>query len=169
MLLFSVFQYNCISLGFTVAAVAAILSGKDLFGSVLYCLALNHKQVNPLCHCIGLFCCSFFLISSSYSTWSNESSSYSIWFMEYRQILYVLINYNLIICGHLLVLFVVLSVKLESKLDVFFLVNSYSLLIISPSKRYPDILLRLYACFNQTQFLYLLPDQFDDFLLLSYE
>ncbi|MCI20355.1 ALG6 ALG8 glycosyltransferase family protein, partial [Trifolium medium] len=38
------FQYNCISLGFTVAAVAAILSGKDLVGSVLYCLALNHKQ-----------------------------------------------------------------------------------------------------------------------------
>ncbi|WJX65886.1 dolichyl-P-Glc:Man9GlcNAc2-PP-dolichol alpha-1,3-glucosyltransferase [Trifolium repens] len=40
------FQYNCISLGFTVAAVAAILSGKDLVGSVLYCLALNHKQMS---------------------------------------------------------------------------------------------------------------------------
>ncbi|XP_058778912.1 probable dolichyl pyrophosphate Man9GlcNAc2 alpha-1,3-glucosyltransferase [Vicia villosa] len=40
------FQYNCISLGFTIAAVAAILSGKDLVGSVLYCLALNHKQMS---------------------------------------------------------------------------------------------------------------------------
>ncbi|XP_004516676.1 probable dolichyl pyrophosphate Man9GlcNAc2 alpha-1,3-glucosyltransferase [Cicer arietinum] len=40
------FQFNCISLGFTVAAVAAILSGKDLVGSVLYCLALNHKQMS---------------------------------------------------------------------------------------------------------------------------
>ncbi|RHN50439.1 putative dolichyl-P-Glc:Man(9)GlcNAc(2)-PP-dolichol alpha-1,3-glucosyltransferase [Medicago truncatula] len=40
------FQYNCISLGFTVAAVAAILSEKDLVGSVFYCLALNHKQMS---------------------------------------------------------------------------------------------------------------------------
>ncbi|XP_027358748.1 probable dolichyl pyrophosphate Man9GlcNAc2 alpha-1,3-glucosyltransferase [Abrus precatorius] len=40
------FQYNCISLGLTVGAVAAILSGKDLFASVLYCLALNHKQMS---------------------------------------------------------------------------------------------------------------------------
>ncbi|XP_027925056.1 probable dolichyl pyrophosphate Man9GlcNAc2 alpha-1,3-glucosyltransferase isoform X1 [Vigna unguiculata] len=40
------FQFNCISLGFTIGAVAAILSGKDLVGSVLYCLALNHKQMS---------------------------------------------------------------------------------------------------------------------------
>ncbi|XP_061369046.1 probable dolichyl pyrophosphate Man9GlcNAc2 alpha-1,3-glucosyltransferase [Gastrolobium bilobum] len=40
------FQYNCISLGFTVGAVAAILSEKDLVASVLYCLALNHKQMS---------------------------------------------------------------------------------------------------------------------------
>lgn len=38
-------QYNCISLGLTTAAVAAILSDRDLVGSMLFCLALNHKQV----------------------------------------------------------------------------------------------------------------------------
>ncbi|XP_016491186.1 putative dolichyl pyrophosphate Man9GlcNAc2 alpha-1,3-glucosyltransferase isoform X2 [Nicotiana tabacum] len=39
------FQYNCISLGFTVAAVSAILSDRDIFGSILFTLSLNHKQV----------------------------------------------------------------------------------------------------------------------------
>ncbi|XP_062027161.1 probable dolichyl pyrophosphate Man9GlcNAc2 alpha-1,3-glucosyltransferase isoform X2 [Rosa rugosa] len=38
------FQYNCISLGLTVGAIAAILSDKDLLACVLYSLALNHKQ-----------------------------------------------------------------------------------------------------------------------------
>ncbi|PKI51414.1 hypothetical protein CRG98_028210 [Punica granatum] len=40
------FQYNCISLGFTVGAVAAIFSHKDLVASALFCLALNHKQMS---------------------------------------------------------------------------------------------------------------------------
>ncbi|KAK9135766.1 hypothetical protein Syun_015096 [Stephania yunnanensis] len=40
------FQYNCISLGLTVAAVAAIFVEKDLVGSFLFCLALNHKQMS---------------------------------------------------------------------------------------------------------------------------
>ncbi|TYH55563.1 hypothetical protein ES332_D09G243500v1 [Gossypium tomentosum] len=40
------FQYNCISLGLTIAAIAAALSRKDLVASVLYCLALNHKQMS---------------------------------------------------------------------------------------------------------------------------
>lgn len=39
-------QYNCISLGFTVGAVAAVLSNRDLLASSLFCLALNHKQVS---------------------------------------------------------------------------------------------------------------------------
>lgn len=38
-------QYNCISLGLTLAAVAAILSQKELVASFLFTLALNHKQV----------------------------------------------------------------------------------------------------------------------------
>lgn len=38
-------QYNCISLGLTVAAVAAVLSNKELVACFLFSLALNHKQV----------------------------------------------------------------------------------------------------------------------------
>lgn len=38
-------QYNCISLGLTVGAVAAVLSNKELVACFLFSLALNHKQV----------------------------------------------------------------------------------------------------------------------------
>lgn len=40
------FQYNCISLGLAVGAVAAVLCGKDLVASFLFSLALNHKQMS---------------------------------------------------------------------------------------------------------------------------
>ncbi|CAH9067209.1 unnamed protein product [Cuscuta europaea] len=40
------FQYNCISLGLAVAAVCAILCDRDLVGSMLFTLALNHKQMS---------------------------------------------------------------------------------------------------------------------------
>ncbi|KAI3761035.1 hypothetical protein L1987_51440 [Smallanthus sonchifolius] len=40
------FQYNCISLGLTVGAVAAVLCDKDLVASFLFSLALNHKQMS---------------------------------------------------------------------------------------------------------------------------
>ncbi|KAG9443447.1 hypothetical protein H6P81_014787 [Aristolochia fimbriata] len=40
------FQYNCISLGFTVGAVAAVLAKHDLLASVLFSFALNHKQMS---------------------------------------------------------------------------------------------------------------------------
>lgn len=40
------FQYNCISLGLAVGAVAAILSDKDLVACFLFSLALNHKQMS---------------------------------------------------------------------------------------------------------------------------
>eukprot|EP00775_Hariotina_reticulata_P013468 gene13468-13594_t len=39
------FQYNCISLGLTVLAAVAIAQGRDILGSVLFSLALNHKQM----------------------------------------------------------------------------------------------------------------------------
>jgi hypothetical protein len=39
------FQYNSISLGLTLAAVAAILSGRQLLGAAMFSLSLNHKQV----------------------------------------------------------------------------------------------------------------------------
>ncbi|KAH9675789.1 putative dolichyl pyrophosphate Man9GlcNAc2 alpha-1,3-glucosyltransferase [Citrus sinensis] len=40
------FQYNCISLGLTVAAIAAILSQRELLASCLFTLALSHKQIS---------------------------------------------------------------------------------------------------------------------------
>ncbi|GFH26541.1 alpha-1,3-glucosyltransferase, partial [Haematococcus lacustris] len=39
------FQYNCLSLGAAAGAAAAILGGAPVLGSLLYCLALNHKQM----------------------------------------------------------------------------------------------------------------------------
>ncbi|XP_078160065.1 ALG6, ALG8 glycosyltransferase family [Carex rostrata] len=40
------FQYNCISLGLTLGAVAAIFSNNDIVGSILFTLAINHKQMS---------------------------------------------------------------------------------------------------------------------------
>ncbi|CAN6443656.1 unnamed protein product [Victoria cruziana] len=40
------FQYNCISLGLTIGAIAAILSNNDLVACVFFSLALNHKQMS---------------------------------------------------------------------------------------------------------------------------
>lgn len=40
------FQYNCISLGLTIGAVAAILHKNDLIACSLFSLALNHKQMS---------------------------------------------------------------------------------------------------------------------------
>lgn len=40
------FQYNGISLGMSAAAAAAIANNRHVLGSMLYCLALNHKQMS---------------------------------------------------------------------------------------------------------------------------
>lgn len=40
------FQYNCISLGLSALAATSIARGQDLLGSVLFSLALNHKQMS---------------------------------------------------------------------------------------------------------------------------
>lgn len=40
------FQYNCISLGLTIGAVAAILCKHDVIACSLFSLALNHKQMS---------------------------------------------------------------------------------------------------------------------------
>ncbi|KAJ0978145.1 hypothetical protein J5N97_013619 [Dioscorea zingiberensis] len=40
------FQYNCISLGLTLGAVAAVVSEKDVIGAILFTLAINHKQMS---------------------------------------------------------------------------------------------------------------------------
>lgn len=49
------FQYNNISLGLTVFAVAAILTNRRILGSILFVLALNYKQME-LYHAIPFFC-----------------------------------------------------------------------------------------------------------------
>ncbi|KMT18536.1 hypothetical protein BVRB_2g026740 [Beta vulgaris subsp. vulgaris] len=40
------FQFNCISLGLTIGAVAAILSSRELVACALFTLALSHKQMS---------------------------------------------------------------------------------------------------------------------------
>ncbi|KAL0741995.1 hypothetical protein Bca4012_083508 [Brassica carinata] len=40
------FQYNCISLGLTLAAIAAVLCGSEVLTCVLFSLALSHKQMS---------------------------------------------------------------------------------------------------------------------------
>ncbi|GLH04673.1 Alpha-1,3-glucosyltransferase [Gryllus bimaculatus] len=49
------FQYNNISLGLTVAAVAALYRGFELSASILFCFALNYKQME-LYHALPFFC-----------------------------------------------------------------------------------------------------------------
>ncbi|KAK8446015.1 hypothetical protein SEVIR_9G420500v4 [Setaria viridis] len=39
------FQYNCISLGLTLGAIAGVLSRNELIAAALFTLAINHKQV----------------------------------------------------------------------------------------------------------------------------
>lgn len=48
------FQYNNASLGFFIAAVAALQRGQDCLGSVFFCLALNYKQME-LYHALPIF------------------------------------------------------------------------------------------------------------------
>ena len=55
-----VHQFNCISLGFTVGAVAAICLQRDYLASTLFCLALNHKQVLHKSY-TDSFCRSFYI------------------------------------------------------------------------------------------------------------
>ncbi|ONK67989.1 uncharacterized protein A4U43_C05F6000 [Asparagus officinalis] len=40
------FQYNCISLGLTLGAIAAVLSRNEILAAVLFSLAINHKQMS---------------------------------------------------------------------------------------------------------------------------
>lgn len=48
------FQYNCVSLGFFVAAVAAMMQDSVIFSSILFVLALNYKQME-LYHALSFF------------------------------------------------------------------------------------------------------------------
>jgi alpha-1,3-glucosyltransferase len=56
------FQYNCISLGLTLGAIAGVLSGNELVAAALFSLSINHKQVSLL---------SGELLYDSYVAWPN--------------------------------------------------------------------------------------------------
>lgn len=59
------FQYNCISLGLTVAAyLAAVVKDYDVISCILFSAAINYKQME-LYHAIPFFC---FLLKKSYTT-----------------------------------------------------------------------------------------------------
>lgn len=56
------FQYNNVSLGFTALAVAALISNRNLVGSVLFVMAVNYKQME-LYHSLPFF---FYLLAGSF-------------------------------------------------------------------------------------------------------
>lgn len=62
------FQYNNISLGFTVISIAAILSDKRLLGGIFFVLALNYKQME-LYHAVPFFC---YLLSNCFNDSDNK-------------------------------------------------------------------------------------------------
>lgn len=49
------FQYNAVSLGFALWGVLSLGLGRDVLGSVAFCLALNYKQME-LYHALPFFC-----------------------------------------------------------------------------------------------------------------
>lgn len=67
------FQYNCISLGFFIAAVALIMQDSFVLGSVLFVLALNYKQME-LYHALPFF----FYILGRHTSGKTRSWSYCI-------------------------------------------------------------------------------------------
>lgn len=56
------FQYNCVSLGLFVAAVAAVTANRDCLGAILFTLALNYKQME-LYHALPFF---FYLLGTCF-------------------------------------------------------------------------------------------------------
>ena len=49
------FQYNCISLGFALWDIVAMVTQHDILGSIAFTLALNYKQME-LYHAVPFFC-----------------------------------------------------------------------------------------------------------------
>lgn len=79
------FQYNNISLGFVVIAVASILCDRRIIGAIFFVLALNYKQME-LYHAVPFFC---YLLSNCFVEYDNE---------RYKNIIfkfnsYVMINF----------------------------------------------------------------------------
>lgn len=62
------FQYNNISLGFTLFAIAAILKDRRILGAIFFVLALNYKQME-LYHAVPFFC---YLLSNCFVESDNR-------------------------------------------------------------------------------------------------
>lgn len=62
------FQYNNISLGFTLFAVAAILNDRRILGAIFFVFALNYKQME-LYHALPFFC---YLLSNCFIESDNK-------------------------------------------------------------------------------------------------
>lgn len=56
------FQYNSVSLGFSLWGMVAVIADWDIFGSIAFCLALNYKQME-LYHSLPFFC---YLLGKAY-------------------------------------------------------------------------------------------------------
>ena len=72
-------RYNCISLGFTLLAATSLLTGREIVGSMLFCLALNYKQME-LYHALPFFC---YLLGSCWQCswckgWVQKSMTYKL-------------------------------------------------------------------------------------------
>eukprot|EP00898_Chlorokybus_atmophyticus_P005875 jgi/Chlat1/6289/Chrsp44S05783 len=61
------FQYNCISLGLALAAIAAFSANLHDLGAVLYCLSLNHKQMSAY-YAPAIFA---YMLGHAFSSWHS--------------------------------------------------------------------------------------------------
>ncbi|KAG1691847.1 Dolichyl pyrophosphate Man9GlcNAc2 alpha-1,3-glucosyltransferase [Nymphon striatum] len=62
------FQYNCVSIGFTLWAIVAIQCRRELVASLFFCLALNYKQME-LYHAFPIF---FYMLGQA---WHGKENS----------------------------------------------------------------------------------------------
>lgn len=61
------FQYNCVSLGLFICAVAAVIKNKNFFASVFFCLSLSYKQMQ-LYHSLPFF---FYFLGTFFKRWKK--------------------------------------------------------------------------------------------------
>jgi alpha-1,3-glucosyltransferase len=76
------FQYNCVSIGFALLGALSILHDCDIYGSILFCLSLNFKQIalyySPIFFVVLLRKCYLRLYKSS----MDQTQSISLGYMH---------------------------------------------------------------------------------------
>ena len=68
------FQYNSLSLGLTLWAITSVLRGWQVFGSILFCLAINYKQME-LYHSLPFF---FYLLGRAILSTSSKHGLFTV-------------------------------------------------------------------------------------------